>query len=87
MRVQDDLSLKPNNFSWNTLVDTFWVDNPVGVGFATADSNGYGKILRSSGLNSFLIKKQFSMMTRWAPTLFSSSRTSSKFSPAYHLAR
>lgn len=41
LRVQDDLSLRANNFSWNTLVDTFWVDNPVGVGFATADATGY----------------------------------------------
>ncbi|KAI5123819.1 hypothetical protein M0805_009111 [Coniferiporia weirii] len=41
LRIQDDLSMKPNNYSWNNLVDSFWVDNPVGVGFATADSTGY----------------------------------------------
>ncbi|KAH8115245.1 alpha/beta-hydrolase [Phellopilus nigrolimitatus] len=41
IRVQDDLSMKANNYSWSKLVDQFWVDNPVGVGFATADSTGY----------------------------------------------
>ncbi|KAI0775028.1 alpha/beta-hydrolase [Trametes elegans] len=30
-----------NNFSWNHLADTIWVDQPVGTGFSTADSTGY----------------------------------------------
>ncbi|KAI0694640.1 alpha/beta-hydrolase [Cerioporus squamosus] len=30
-----------NNFSWNALADTIWIDQPVGTGFSTADSTGY----------------------------------------------
>ncbi|KAF7358042.1 Alpha/beta-hydrolase [Mycena venus] len=30
-----------NEFSWNTLADTIWVDQPVGTGFSTSDSKGY----------------------------------------------
>ncbi|KAJ7853808.1 alpha/beta-hydrolase [Mycena olivaceomarginata] len=30
-----------NNFSWNQLADTIWVDQPVGVGYATSDATGY----------------------------------------------
>ncbi|OJT14353.1 Pheromone-processing carboxypeptidase kex1 [Trametes pubescens] len=30
-----------NNFSWNHLADTIWIDQPVGTGFSTADSTGY----------------------------------------------
>ncbi|PSR78206.1 hypothetical protein PHLCEN_2v7538 [Hermanssonia centrifuga] len=44
------ISLIPNlhqftqtNYSWSNLVDYIWVDQPVGVGFATADSEGYAK--------------------------------------------
>ncbi|GJE99868.1 serine carboxypeptidase [Phanerochaete sordida] len=33
--------LVQNKYAWNNLVDYIWVDNPVGVGFSTADSNGY----------------------------------------------
>ncbi|KAH9929043.1 alpha/beta-hydrolase, partial [Epithele typhae] len=30
-----------NPFSWNTLADTIWIDQPVGTGFSTADNEGY----------------------------------------------
>ncbi|KAJ7812412.1 Alpha/Beta hydrolase protein, partial [Mycena olivaceomarginata] len=42
------IPLQPNNswfineFSWNSLADTIWVDQPVGTGFSTLDSTGYG---------------------------------------------
>ncbi|KAK7001471.1 Alpha/beta-hydrolase [Favolaschia claudopus] len=30
-----------NQFSWHTLGDVIWVDQPVGTGFSTSDSKGY----------------------------------------------
>ncbi|OJT06591.1 Pheromone-processing carboxypeptidase KEX1 [Trametes pubescens] len=30
-----------NPYSWNTLADTVWMDQPVGTGFSTSDSKGY----------------------------------------------
>jgi len=30
-----------NKWSWDKLSDIFWVDQPVGVGYSTADSDGY----------------------------------------------
>ncbi|KAI0643827.1 alpha/beta-hydrolase [Trametes meyenii] len=30
-----------NPFSWNTLADTIWIDQPVGTGFSTSDRRGY----------------------------------------------
>ncbi|KAI0372398.1 alpha/beta-hydrolase [Pilatotrama ljubarskyi] len=30
-----------NPFSWHTLADTVWIDQPVGTGFSTSDSKGY----------------------------------------------
>ncbi|KAF5361823.1 hypothetical protein D9756_002268 [Leucocoprinus leucothites] len=41
IRIHDDYSASQNNHSWSRLVDYFWVDNPVGVGFSTADADGY----------------------------------------------
>ncbi|KIJ35084.1 hypothetical protein M422DRAFT_233049 [Sphaerobolus stellatus SS14] len=41
IHVANNLSLVKNEFGWNTLADTIWVDQPVGVGYATADSKGY----------------------------------------------
>ncbi|KAJ7812365.1 alpha/beta-hydrolase [Mycena olivaceomarginata] len=41
------LTTEPNNswfineFSWNNLADTIWVDQPIGTGFSTSDSTGY----------------------------------------------
>ena len=31
LRIQDDLSMKQNEFAWSTLADMFWIDNPVGA--------------------------------------------------------
>ncbi|KAF8524846.1 alpha/beta-hydrolase [Hysterangium stoloniferum] len=40
--IDSDFSLVDNHqFSWNSLADTFWIDQPVGTGFSTADSTGY----------------------------------------------
>ncbi|OSD08204.1 alpha/beta-hydrolase [Trametes coccinea BRFM310] len=41
IHINSDFSASQNNFSWDRLVDYFWVDQPVGVGFSTADSAGY----------------------------------------------
>ncbi|KAK7690975.1 hypothetical protein QCA50_006078 [Cerrena zonata] len=41
LRIQPDSSFVANNFSWNVLADTFWIDQPVGTGWSTADSTGY----------------------------------------------
>ncbi|KAI8990743.1 alpha/beta-hydrolase [Trametes punicea] len=30
-----------NPYSWNTLADTIWIDQPVGTGLSTADTKGY----------------------------------------------
>ncbi|KDQ51766.1 hypothetical protein JAAARDRAFT_40793 [Jaapia argillacea MUCL 33604] len=40
LHVADDYSIVRNNYSWDGLTDTIWVDQPVGTGFATADSDG-----------------------------------------------
>ncbi|KAI0338858.1 alpha/beta-hydrolase [Trametopsis cervina] len=34
-------NLTKNQYAWSGLVDYFWIDQPVGVGFSTADANGY----------------------------------------------
>ncbi|KAI0773295.1 alpha/beta-hydrolase [Trametes elegans] len=31
----------PNNYSWDRAVDYIWLDQPVGVGWSTTDSDGY----------------------------------------------
>lgn len=36
-----DESPHANQFSWHTLSDIFYIDQPVGTGYATADSDGY----------------------------------------------
>ncbi|KAL9713485.1 hypothetical protein Ac2012v2_003096 [Leucoagaricus gongylophorus] len=41
IRIRDDYSAVQNNFTWSQLTDYFYVDNPVGVGFSTADADGY----------------------------------------------
>ncbi|KAJ7769346.1 alpha/beta-hydrolase [Mycena metata] len=41
LRVTGTYSIVPNNFSWNTLADTIWVDQPVGTGYSTSDATGY----------------------------------------------
>lgn len=41
IRIESNYSASPNNYSWDRLADFFWLDQPVGVGFSTADSDGY----------------------------------------------
>ncbi|KIK61689.1 hypothetical protein GYMLUDRAFT_260725 [Collybiopsis luxurians FD-317 M1] len=42
MRINGDLSMSSNTeLSWNTVADYVWIDQPVGTGFSTADSDGY----------------------------------------------
>ncbi|KII95448.1 hypothetical protein PLICRDRAFT_34311 [Plicaturopsis crispa FD-325 SS-3] len=41
LHVTNDYSIVHNNFSWDRLADAFWVDQPVGTGYSTADSSGY----------------------------------------------
>ncbi|KAF8967659.1 Alpha/Beta hydrolase protein [Flammula alnicola] len=41
IRINGDYSASPNKYSWNKLADYFWIDQPVGVGYSTADADGY----------------------------------------------
>ncbi|KAJ7655810.1 alpha/beta-hydrolase [Mycena polygramma] len=41
LHVTGTFSIVQNNFSWNNLADTFWVDQPVGTGYSTSDATGY----------------------------------------------
>ncbi|TFK29733.1 alpha/beta-hydrolase [Coprinopsis marcescibilis] len=41
IRIESDGSVTRNQHSWDKLSDIFWIDQPVGVGFSTADSQGY----------------------------------------------
>ncbi|KAI9065255.1 alpha/beta-hydrolase [Trametes sanguinea] len=41
VHIDSNFRAVPNNFSWDKLADYFWIDQPVGVGFSTADSAGY----------------------------------------------
>ncbi|KAJ3488637.1 hypothetical protein NLI96_g2695 [Meripilus lineatus] len=41
IRINPDLSLSENPFSWDRLADYFWLDQPVGTGFSTADLEGF----------------------------------------------
>ncbi|TFK31891.1 alpha/beta-hydrolase [Crucibulum laeve] len=41
IRISSNLSVSGHNQSWDHIADYFWLDQPVGVGFSTADSNGY----------------------------------------------
>ncbi|KIL69347.1 hypothetical protein M378DRAFT_98802 [Amanita muscaria Koide BX008] len=41
IRINANYSLSPNPHSWDKVADYFWIDQPVGVGFSTADANGY----------------------------------------------
>ena len=33
--------MTPNPYSWHNLTDIFFIDQPVGTGYSTADSTGY----------------------------------------------
>ncbi|KAG7094004.1 hypothetical protein E1B28_007634 [Marasmius oreades] len=41
IRLGPDYGASENKHSWHQIADYFWVDQPVGVGFATTDSDGY----------------------------------------------
>ncbi|KAJ7243916.1 alpha/beta-hydrolase [Mycena haematopus] len=41
LQVTGTYSIVQNNFSWNQLADTFWIDQPVGTGYSTSDATGY----------------------------------------------
>ncbi|KAJ3745335.1 alpha beta-hydrolase [Lentinula detonsa] len=42
MHINGDYSMAANTeFSWDTVADYVWIDQPVGIGFSTADEDGY----------------------------------------------
>ncbi|KAN0130135.1 serine protease [Lactarius tabidus] len=43
MLLHPDLSISQNPNSLSNIMDAFWIDQPVGIGFSTADSTGYAK--------------------------------------------
>ncbi|CAL1714161.1 unnamed protein product [Somion occarium] len=40
IHINGDYSVSGNRFSWNTLADYFWIDQPVGTGWSTVDLQG-----------------------------------------------
>jgi carboxypeptidase C (cathepsin A) len=62
MRIQSDYGMHHNNWSWDGLMDYFWVDQPVyvlvsssrpkhlaapsGTGYSTAGAKGFGRLFR-----------------------------------------
>jgi len=42
IRIEADYSASANNYSWDKLVDTIWIDQPVGVGYSTLHPNASG---------------------------------------------
>ncbi|KAG7439777.1 alpha/beta-hydrolase [Guyanagaster necrorhizus] len=41
INIASDYSALVNNYTWADVADYVWIDQPVGVGFATADADGY----------------------------------------------
>ncbi|KAF7798025.1 hypothetical protein EIP86_009237 [Pleurotus ostreatoroseus] len=41
LHIRYDYSMFYNNYSWDHLADYFWIDQPVGTGWATADADGF----------------------------------------------
>ncbi|KAJ7464615.1 alpha/beta-hydrolase [Mycena latifolia] len=41
IRMATNGTVSANNYSWNTVADYIWIDQPVGTGFSTADAAGY----------------------------------------------
>ncbi|RDB23681.1 hypothetical protein Hypma_009154 [Hypsizygus marmoreus] len=41
IRIQPDYRVSSNPYGWNKVADYFWIDQPVGVGYSTADADGY----------------------------------------------
>ncbi|KAF7378053.1 Carboxypeptidase [Mycena sanguinolenta] len=51
LRVNGDYSVVQNNYSWQQLADTIWVDQPVGTGYSTSDTTGYAPNQDQIGLD------------------------------------
>ncbi|KAJ8597488.1 alpha/beta-hydrolase [Rhizopogon salebrosus TDB-379] len=45
IHVQNDYSAFENEYAWTSVADYVWIDQPVGTGFGTADSTGYGTFI------------------------------------------
>ncbi|KAJ7463398.1 Alpha/Beta hydrolase protein [Mycena galericulata] len=41
IRIAADGTISANTYSWDTVADFIWIDQPVGTGFSTADAAGY----------------------------------------------
>ncbi|KAH9951151.1 alpha/beta-hydrolase [Amylocystis lapponica] len=41
IHIAPDYSAYQNNYSWNSLADYIWIDQPVGTGWSTADQAGF----------------------------------------------
>ncbi|KAJ7574418.1 Alpha/Beta hydrolase protein [Mycena floridula] len=41
IHIEPDYTATKNNFSWHEIADYIWIDQPVGTGFSTADTDGY----------------------------------------------
>ncbi|KAF8637623.1 hypothetical protein AX17_002692 [Amanita inopinata Kibby_2008] len=41
IRIESNYSISSNPHSWDKVADYFWIDQPVGVGYSTADADGY----------------------------------------------
>jgi carboxypeptidase D len=41
IRLQDNYSVGPQNYSWDRVADYFWIDQPVGVGFSTVQNSSF----------------------------------------------
>ncbi|EGO22337.1 hypothetical protein SERLADRAFT_473031 [Serpula lacrymans var. lacrymans S7.9] len=41
IHILNDYSATDNEYAWTEVADYIWIDQPVGVGFGTADSDGY----------------------------------------------
>ncbi|KAI0675837.1 alpha/beta-hydrolase [Trametes maxima] len=63
-RLQPDGSFTSNEYSWDKLADYIWVDQPVGTGYSTADSDGYVHDEDEMGFLENLVKVFPSLKTR-----------------------
>ncbi|KAK7685721.1 hypothetical protein QCA50_011066 [Cerrena zonata] len=43
IHINGDYSVSGNQFSWNTLADYFWLDQPVGTGWSTVEADGLAR--------------------------------------------
>jgi cathepsin A (carboxypeptidase C) len=57
--VNDDLSLKRNEFSWNTKANIMWIDQPIGVGFSYGDKSEYDTDEKMVGDDMFHFLQEF----------------------------